>query len=103
MARRNAPGWQERCSASRRARASASRASAAKVRWVRGAGLVVALADRRAVALAGEQLEGRLPVVGPQPQLLVQRVELGQRRRALEAVVADQPAHDRPVLLLDVR
>ena len=69
---------------------------------IRSLGGGVALADVGAVALFGDQLEGGLPVVGPEAEGDVDGLEGGEGLGRLVAVVPDEPADDRPVLLLDV-
>src|SRR5215213_2257207 len=67
-----------------------------------GLGGVAACADAGAVALLGDQLEGGLPMVGPEAERLVDGLECGEGLAGLVAVVAEEPADDRPVLLLDM-
>src|SRR6266545_4986764 len=62
----------------------------------------VALGDLGALALFADQPQDRLPVVGPDPPQRVDPIQLLQRRLALVAVVAEQLADHRPVLLLHV-
>ena len=63
-----------------------------------GHGGVVALADAGTVALLADELEGGLPVVGPESERLVDGLEGSEGLAGLVAVVADEPADDRPVL-----